>query len=359
MGGLFGKKKEEPAVLDQTKVQEAIQQNGDGQKAPDATEPSHLGQGKPKKGVHPEDDPNDPEYMIQYDRGGGKSPAKPPGEEGGKKPRKKKDRNRDDTLNLSDEMVLEGPPQDTQFLDGDIDADMKRGLKPHQYDKNELQPRETQIRGKKKDDNNITKGKPDGQDFTLPLKEDEGPLPDFTINQMEISSIYSGSEEEREEEEFQREIVNFDRRRLSVFNWGLEGSVTFRTVSFKFNYSPMHKGFRIIRNYNKFLTSKLKWRIDPSREMVKFSIIDDNCFNLASGGIDRCKGFPIKFSVGFDGKFRELTNPERVYKKFTKVARKAAAKASKGRKEIPLATGGFEEKEKANFLKDLKMNVEG
>lgn len=252
------------------------------------------------------------------------------------KPKKRKER-RDDTLNLSDEMVEvthkkkekpqavpEEPPRGekliTEELDEDEEEEQRRieakfqeierehgspePIRPHNVlprppvQKVPPAPSVQDKASKKGFERRIST-----ESELVPLPEMESAaLPEFTVNKNEISSIHSDSEEEEDaREEYKKNIERFDARQLTTFNWGLEGSATFRTISFKFKYSPMHKGFRIYKNYNKFLFSKIEWRIDPIKNVVKFLVRDDHVFNLGSGEVDKCKGVPIRFDVTFDG----------------------------------------------------------
>jgi hypothetical protein len=252
------------------------------------------------------------------------------------KPKKRRER-RDDTLNLSDEMVEvthkkkekkptmpAGPAIDDKLLDEDVEDDDEEEqrrieakfqeierehgspepIRPHNVlPKPPVQKAPTTVSGRDRGSKKGYEVKDPSESELVPLPEMESAaLPEFTVNKHEISSIHSDSEEEEEQrEEFKKNIERFDVRQLTTFNWGLEGSAVFRTISFKFKYSPMHKGFRIYKSYNKFLFSKMEWRIDPIGNLVKFLVRDDHVFNLGTGEVDKCKGVPIRFDVSFDG----------------------------------------------------------
>lgn len=156
-----------------------------------------------------------------------------------------------------------------------------------------------------------SKQRPNPLDLSeMPAYRNDNPA--FNFNDGELSPILSPSSPKAEKTSQKKEPAKIEpgpkkivvrRQRTTPFNWGKDGSVEIKTISFKIKYSHLVKGFKMLKSKDNYQTTLLSWSKNEEEDVLEFTLKDTFLTNLRTGNSSPLTTPEVHFQVDPDGRF--------------------------------------------------------
>jgi hypothetical protein len=167
---------------------------------------------------------------------------------------------------------------------------------------------------KPKEPKNTAKQKPNPLDLSeMPAYRNENP--NFKFRDGDLSPILSPINASEEKVPSKKEFSKIEpapkkivvrRQKTTMFNWGNQGVVELKTISFKIKYSHIMKGFKMLKSKDNYQTTMLSWVKNDEEDVLEFTLKDTTMTNLRTGNSVGVSTPEIQFQVDPDGRFVRL-----------------------------------------------------